>query len=68
MDDKSDYYKEQTLTSMVFSYTIKKGLAKEKVTFDKIDLTYQYFNHHKLPITINPLEYGKLIKQNGNEY
>lgn len=31
-------------------------------------LYYQNYQHHKLPITMNPLEYGKLIKQNGNEF
>ena len=68
MDDKSDYYKEQALKSIIFSYTIKKGRAKDKITFDNIDLRYQYFNHHKLPITMNPLKYGKLIEQIDNKY
>jgi hypothetical protein len=67
MEDKSEYYTEQTIKKMIFSYTIKKGRAKEKVTFENISLNsnlqYQYFHHHKLPITMNPLEYGKLIKQ-----
>lgn len=29
-------------------------------------LKYQYINHYKLPITINPLEYGKLIFNKDN--
>jgi hypothetical protein len=53
---------------MVFSYTIKKGKAKDKITFDSSTLQYQYFHHHKLPITMNPLEYGKLIEKNGNKF
>jgi hypothetical protein len=68
LEDKSDYYKETSLKSMIFSYTIKKGKAKEKITFDNLDLRYQNFQHHKLPITMNPLKYGKLIKQVDNEY
>jgi hypothetical protein len=70
MDDKSEYYKEEYLKSMIFSYTIKKGRAKDKITFDSINssLSYQYYHHHKLPITMNPLNYGKLIKQVDNEY
>lgn len=32
MDDKSEYYKEQIITNMIFSYTIKKGKAKVKIT------------------------------------
>lgn len=31
-------------------------------------IKYQYSQHYKLPITINPLEYGNLIKQYGNEF
>jgi DNA polymerase type B, organellar and viral len=51
---------------MVFSYTIKKGRTKDKVTFDNTDLRYQNFQDHKLPITMNPLEYGKLIRKIDN--
>ena len=31
-------------------------------------LNYQNYKHYKLPITINPLEYGKLIYQYNNIY
>jgi hypothetical protein len=31
-------------------------------------IKYQNYSHYKLPITINPLEYGKLIEQIGNKY
>jgi hypothetical protein len=34
MDDKSEYYREELLKSIIFSYTIKKGRAKDKITFD----------------------------------
>jgi hypothetical protein len=53
---------------MIFSYNIKKGLAKEKAIFNKIDLNYQNYHHHKLPITMNPLDYGKLIDKVDNKY
>jgi len=68
MDDKSEYYNEYLLKSMIFSYIVKKGKAKEKITFDNLDLRYQYYFHHKLPITMNPLEYGKLIYKQKNVY
>jgi hypothetical protein len=32
------------------------------------NIKYQNYLHYKLPITINPLEYGKLIEQFGNKY
>jgi hypothetical protein len=31
-------------------------------------IKYQNYKHYKLPITINPLEYGKLVYQNINFY
>lgn len=31
-------------------------------------LKYQSYLHYKLPITIKPLEYGKLIEQFGDKY
>jgi hypothetical protein len=31
-------------------------------------MRYQNYKHYKLPITINPLEYGKLILQKDNIY
>lgn len=31
-------------------------------------LQYQNYKHYKLPITINPLEYGKLIFNKDNTY
>jgi DNA polymerase type B, organellar and viral len=69
MEDKSDYYKEQSLNSMIFSYTIKKGRAKDKITLESnINQQYQNFKHHKLPITMNPLEYGLLIEKSDNKF
>jgi hypothetical protein len=74
MEDKSEYYKELTIKNMIFSYTIKKGRAKDKINFDSVNsglisnLEYQYFHHHKLPITMDPLKYGKLLKQIDNIY
>jgi len=54
---------------MVFSYNIKKGRAKDKITLDNIiNIQYQDYQHHKLPITKNPLEYGILIDQIDNKY
>jgi hypothetical protein len=35
---------------------------------NKIMIRYQNHSHYKLPITMNPLEYGTLIEQIGNKY
>jgi hypothetical protein len=69
MEDKTDYYKSESISNMLFSYKIKKGRAKEKIITDiSVNLQYQDFQHHKLPITTNPLEYGLLIDQIDNKY
>jgi hypothetical protein len=69
IEDKSEYYKTTNIISMVFSYNIKNGRAKEKLILENIiNIPYQDYQHHKLPITINPLEYGKLIEQIDNKY
>jgi len=70
MFQKEEYYTEQSIKNMVFFYTIKKGRAKENFITDSIftDLQYQNYQHHKLPITMNPLEYGRLIEETDNKY
>ena len=69
MEDKSEYYKTTNMLEMVFSYNIKKGRAKDKIILENnINLQYQDYEHHKLPITFNPLDYGKLIDHIDNKY
>jgi hypothetical protein len=68
MEDKSEFYKTNSIQSMIFSYNIKKGRSKEKVSLDNLNLRYQDFQHHKLPISMNPLKYGLLINKKDNEF
>jgi hypothetical protein len=68
MEDKSEYYKTTSISSIVFSYNIKRGKAKEKINLNNTNFIYQDYQHHKLPITTNPLEYGKLIQVIDNKY
>jgi hypothetical protein len=64
--DKGGYYLEESINSLIFTYAIRKGKALEKV----INTNIQYHNYqlHKLPITMNPLEYGKLIDKFWDRY
>ena len=66
IQDRGEYYLEQSIISIVFSYGIRDGKAIEK----NIDTKIQYHNyqHHKLPITMDPLQYGKLIRKFDNNY
>jgi len=66
MIDKGGYYLEQSILSLVFTYAIRKGKALEKV----INTNVQFHNYqlHNLPITMDPLKYGKLIEKFGDSY
>lgn len=64
--DKSDYYKETLIKSIVFTYIIKDGRTTDKMLYSKIQ--YHNYQHHKLPVTMNPLKYGKLLFEKDNAY
>jgi hypothetical protein len=53
---------------MVFSYRIKKGRAKDKITLDSSTLQFQNISNYKLPITMDPLNYGRLVDQIDNKF
>ena len=60
MEYKSEYYNETQIDSLIFSYGFKDGKAPIKETF-KENIGYQEYKNDKLPISINPLDCGKLI-------
>lgn len=64
--DRGDYYLENSIISIVFSYGIRDGRAIDKTINTKTQ--FHNFQHHKLPITMNPLEYGRLITKIDNKY
>ena len=64
--DRGEYYLEQSIISIVFSYGIREGRALEKVIQTQVQ--YHNYQHHKLPITMDPLQYGRLIKNIDNTY
>ena len=64
--DKGEYYLETSIISIIFSYGIRDGKAPDKTISTKVQK--HNYQHHKLPITMNPLEYGKLIHKIGNSY
>jgi DNA polymerase type B, organellar and viral len=63
---KSDAYTSNPMMSITISYGIREGLAPFKDI--KTDIKYQTYYHYKLPISINPLECGKLIHHFDNHY
>ena len=64
--DKSEYYLEQSIISIVFTYAIREGRALEKIVSK--DTQFHHYQHHKLPITMDPLKYGDLLYKNNNDY
>ena len=63
---KADFYQELPIISIIIDYGIRDGVAPSK-SFPK-DIPFQTYYHYKFPITMNPLEYGKLVRQYDNDY
>lgn len=57
---KSEYYKETQIESFIFSYGFKEGSIPDKEIF-KENLSLQNYKNSKIPISYNPLDYGKLV-------
>jgi hypothetical protein len=60
---KSEDYNEFLLDEIIFSYGIRQGDVISKGTYQpksNITVQYQLYKHYKLPVTMEPLKYGKL--------
>jgi hypothetical protein len=66
MNLKIDVYENVPINSIIFSYGVKTGLAPKKGVYT--DIKYQNYYHFRLPITMDPLKYGKLLFKNDNTY
>ena len=66
MKFKSEYYNETQMVSIIFSYGFKKGKItnKENLGFEG---SFQIYKNNNLPISMNPMDYGRLIIQNKTE-
>lgn len=61
-----DSYDIKTCTSITFTYVIRDGLADDNRQLlhpEKYELSTHSFNSYKLPLTMNPLEYGVLLAE-----
>nr|YP_009715275.1 hypothetical protein [Russula subnigricans]QGK88081.1 hypothetical protein [Russula subnigricans] len=65
MINKTEYYNETPIESIIFSFGFKRGRAPNKEIYNQ-NLIFQNYHNLNLPITINPLKYGKFIKQVNN--
>jgi hypothetical protein len=64
MVDRGDYYEPEAIISLEFKYSIRNGRALREQT--NFNTSYPQYPRHKLPITMDPLNYGKLMKNIGN--
>src|SRR6266498_3285900 len=63
-----DAYKDIPISSIIFSYGIRKGDIKVPSNNTAIKIKYHTYYNNKLPVTIIPEEYGKIISKSGNIY
>lgn len=70
----NEAYMSIPISKLVFSYGIREGKIISQLGNTSPasqlgkDIKYQTYYKNKLPITTNPLEYGKVIREKGNEY
>jgi hypothetical protein len=62
MKFKSEYYNETQMDSIIFSYGFKKGKIPNKETFN-LNVALQNYKDLNLPISMNPMDYGRIIIQ-----
>lgn len=62
MKFKSEYYNETEIVSINFSYGFKSGKIKNKDNLI-VDIPLQNYKNLNLPISMNPIDYGRLTLQ-----
>src|SRR6267154_1241583 len=62
MDFKSEYYNENFIEEFVFSYGFKNEKLDQKETLNP-NLNFQKYENNNLPISMNPMDYVKLINK-----
>jgi hypothetical protein len=63
MKFKSEYYNETQIESIIISYGFKKGKIQNKENIIT-EVNFQNYKNNNLPISMNPMDYGRLIIQN----
>ena len=56
-----DYYNQSSISQIIFSYGFKRGEITEKFSSSEIHL--MNFKDMKLPISLDPIDYGKIINK-----
>jgi hypothetical protein len=61
MINMGDYYSQSDITKIIFTYGFKKGEITEN--FSKSEINLMNFKDMKLPISLDPNDYGKIINK-----
>jgi hypothetical protein len=61
MENMGDYYNQSPFKRIIFQYGFKKGEISEN--FSKSEVNLINFKDMKLPISIDPIDYGKIIEK-----
>jgi DNA polymerase type B, organellar and viral len=64
---KTEFYKESQIEALIFSYGFKNGKAENKYSIPFTG-SYQYYGKSQLPISMNPLMFGKIVDKITLEY
>lgn len=64
---KDDSYKSININEVIISYGVREGIINKPIEIKQTTI-FENYKHFKLPITMNPLEYGYLIHQFENQY
>src|SRR6266566_407937 len=59
---KNNYYKETPIEFLIFSYGFKQGKIENKEIINTNVITQNY-NNYKIPISMNPSDFGILVNQ-----
>jgi hypothetical protein len=61
MKFKSEYYNETPIEAIIFSYGFKDGKVQNKENLSYTGSVHNYKNNNNLPISINPMDYGRIV-------
>lgn len=68
LEMKADNYKEMKIQRIAISYGIREGQIESPKTFQPLNENqFQNYKHYKLPNTMDPFKYGKVIHHDKNE-
>ena len=65
---QNESYINKPITQIFFKYALIEGTLSENDFQNSKPIPFMIQRRMKLPLTFNPLEYGRLVRKNSNEY